>query len=136
MSPTERSLALLRAEGWLPAIVEHYNRFARVRQDLYGILDILAVKDDQTLGIQTTSASNVAARQKKILEADATQALLTAGWRLQVHGWRPGRPATALVRELTPEGWITLNSTTVHRSRDPAPGAAPAPGPGSGGPLG
>lgn len=135
MTPTQRSLELLRAENWTVAIVEHFNKWAGVRQDLFGVFDLLALNGRDTLGVQVTSASNVAARQKKIDTADTLPALLHAGWRIQVHGWRPGRPATALVRELTPQGWITLESTTTRRRRDPASVAAPATEPGVGGSL-
>ena len=61
-SPTQRSLAHLRALGYRVAIVERWNPFARIRQDLFGVLDLLAVKDGEILGVQVTSGSNVAAR--------------------------------------------------------------------------
>jgi hypothetical protein len=36
VTPTQRSLAYLRAEGWQVAIVERWNPHARIRQDLFG----------------------------------------------------------------------------------------------------
>ena len=42
--PTQRTLARLRQEGALEvAIVEHWNPHARIRQDLFGFIDILAI---------------------------------------------------------------------------------------------
>lgn len=94
-SPTQRSKALMASEGYLVGVVEHWNPFARIRQDLYGCIDLLGVGAGGTLAIQTTSASNVAARVRKIRESPALPAMLAAGWRVEVHGWGkhvpPGR---------------------------------------------
>lgn len=90
MTPTQRSLAHLRREGYEVAIVEHWNSFIRRRQDLFGIIDLLAVREGETLGVQTTSGSNVSARVRKIAEAAITPTLRKAGWTLHVHGWRKG----------------------------------------------
>lgn len=88
MTPTQRSLKLLREQGYKPWIVEHWNSFAKIRQDLFGFVDILAVKDKETLGVQTTSYSNISARVKKIKESEYYPVLKEAGWRIAVHGWR------------------------------------------------
>lgn len=87
-SPTQRSLELLRDEGYTAEITEHWNPFARIRKDLFGFVDILAVKDDVTLGVQTTTGSNVKARINKIMLSDNTPKLRGANWKLEVHGWR------------------------------------------------
>lgn len=87
ISPTQRSLALLREQGYLCEIVERWNPWAKIRQDLFGIGDILAIKDNETLMVQTTSRSNVNARVKKISESEVLPVILRAGWRVQVHGW-------------------------------------------------
>ena len=70
------------------AIVEHWNPFAHIRQDLFGIIDLLALRDGETLAVQTTSAANVSARVKKIADAEATADIRKAGWRILVHGWK------------------------------------------------
>lgn len=87
MSPTQRSLKLLREQGYKPWIVEHWNHFARIRQDLYGCIDILAIGNGETIAVQTTSRGNVAARQKKIVENDYYPEMVRSGWKVQVHGW-------------------------------------------------
>lgn len=89
-SPTQRSLAYLRERYPLVQVVERWIPQARKRIDLYGIADILAVGDD-ILAVQTTSASNVAARVKKITESAALPVLRKAGIRIHVHGWRKSR---------------------------------------------
>ena len=86
-SPTQRSLALLRERGLTAAIVEHWNPFARVRNDLFGFVDILAIGESLTLGVQTTSRSNMAARIAKISDHENWPAVLRAGWKMEVHGW-------------------------------------------------
>jgi hypothetical protein len=87
-SPTSRSLAMLRDEGYLAEVVERWNPHARVRNDLFGFIDILAVRDGEVLGVQTTSGSNTAARIRKIAEHPNTPAVREAGIRIHVHGWR------------------------------------------------
>jgi hypothetical protein len=87
-SPTQRSLAYLRDIGYEVEVVERWNPFAKRRQDLFGFVDILCVKDGETLGVQTTSDSNVAARIRKIEDSPMLFALRRAGWRIEVHGWK------------------------------------------------
>lgn len=86
-SPTQRSLKLLRAEGWRVAIVEHWNVWAHIRQDLFGCIDLLALKDGSTLAVQTTTSDHYAERVKKVQAADAYQDMIDAGWTVVVHGW-------------------------------------------------
>ena len=43
MTPTQRTLAECRRRGWTAAVVEKWNPHARIRQDLFGCIDILAV---------------------------------------------------------------------------------------------
>ncbi len=90
MSPTQRSLAELKKRGYLPYIVERWNPFAHIRQDLYGFIDLVAIKGDSpgVLAVQTTSGSNVSARIQKIHESAAAKIWLAAGNRIVVHGWR------------------------------------------------
>lgn len=87
-SPTQRTLARLKSEDYeLVAITERWNPFARIRQDLFGIIDILAIKDGDTIALQVTSYSNIGARVKKITESDALAPLRKAGWTILVEGW-------------------------------------------------
>jgi hypothetical protein len=88
-SPTQRTLARLKSENYdLVAITERWNPFAKIRQDLYGVIDILAIKDKDTVAIQVTSYSNVGARVKKITESLALPFLRAAGWTILVEGWK------------------------------------------------
>lgn len=89
MTPTQRTKQKLAAEGWpLVAVVERWNPHARIRQDLFGCIDILAVRGNETLAIQTTSKSAVSARVRKMEDNPAMPILRAAGWTIHVHGWR------------------------------------------------
>lgn len=102
MSPTQRSKALMEERGYLVAIVEHWNSFTRRRHDLFGAFDLLGVGEEGTLAVQTTSASNVSARVRKISDMESVAAARKAGWRLEVHGWRKsGRGWTCRVVDLS-----------------------------------
>lgn len=97
VSPTQRSLRQLRREGWLATVVEYWHAPSRRRRDLYGLWDILAVRDGETLAVQTTS-TGVAARIRKISDSEVTPFLRRAGWRLQVHGWRKSAKGKYVLR--------------------------------------
>ena len=89
MSPTQRSLKLLRDRGWTACVVEKYNSFARVRQDAFGFGDILAFHP--ILGImlvQTTTRTNLSTRKKKVVALRDACEWASAGGRILLHGWK------------------------------------------------
>lgn len=88
-SPTQRTLAWLRLNGFMVGSVEKWIPQTKQRVDLFGFIDLVAVHDDETgcLGIQATSASNMASRQDKILSLDSAHRWLKAGNRIWVVGW-------------------------------------------------
>lgn len=86
-SPTQRTLERLRKDGWLPAVVEKRNPATKTLNDLYGFIDVLAVRDGETLGVQATSYSNVSKRVNKIADHENVDAVRKAGWRIEVWGW-------------------------------------------------
>lgn len=57
MTPTQRSLKQLRLAGWLCAVTERWNPHVKIRQDLFGFADLIAVKGDECRLIQTTSGA-------------------------------------------------------------------------------
>lgn len=85
-SPTQRSLEYLREQSYHCEVVEKWNPWKRVRQDLWGWCDILAIRRDEVLAVQVTAAG-VAARIKKIQESDTIARVREAGIRVEVHGW-------------------------------------------------
>jgi hypothetical protein len=92
----------MRSRGYpLVQVVEHWNPHVGIRQDLFGILDVLCVGPD-VVGIQTTADSGMSARIAKIKAAtidvrrdddqvetvEVLRALRRARVRVLVHGWR------------------------------------------------
>ena len=89
MTPTQRTLALCRKHGWTTQVVERWCAFSRRRIDLFGVIDVLAIDDSLTIGIQTTSGSCVSARIKKSLECEPlVRWLVGPNRKFFVHGWR------------------------------------------------
>lgn len=88
-SPTVLSLRKMRKEGYNCAIVEKWNPHIKIRQDLFGFIDIICVKGKEVTGIQSTSESggNVAKRRTKILEHN-NYPLIKDAIRIVVHGWK------------------------------------------------
>lgn len=105
MSPTQRTLARLRELGYLAAVVEKWNPHARIRQDLFGFVDILAIREGEVLAVQATSGSNVSARVNKITGSVSLTVIRAAGWRVEVHGWSKNSAGRVVLRvvDLTSE---------------------------------
>jgi hypothetical protein len=89
MTPTQRSLAYLRALGYHCEVVEHFVRFPPPghRKDLWGWCDIIAIRPGEVLAVQTTSRGEVSRRVNKIAESATVAAVREAGIRIHVHGW-------------------------------------------------
>ena len=87
-SPTQCTLDKWRKAGYMVAVVEKWNPHVRIRQDLFGFVDVLAVGNGETVGIQSTSHNNTSSRIRKIEDMPERVAeLRNAGWRLVVEGW-------------------------------------------------
>jgi hypothetical protein len=94
MSPTERTLKALRERGQICGMVERFNRFGGkfgIRQDLFGILDIIALDFEKgVVGVQSTG-TDFAGHWKKLTEEKAKEShdwLMTPGTSLELWGWR------------------------------------------------
>lgn len=91
ISPTAKTLERLRNEGWTAQVTERFNVYAKVRQDLFGFCDVLAIHPQWgTLAIQATSATNFSGRRKKVCQEPRARLFLLAGrghHRVEVWGW-------------------------------------------------
>ena len=95
-SPTELSLRHLRKEGWLVDVCERWvpnpsSPGGGKRRDLFGLVDLIAVKDTRTMGVQTTSHTNVSNHLTKMTDEfhkPFLHTLAVAGWIIVCHGWR------------------------------------------------
>lgn len=119
-SPTQRSLLLLKKEGYIPAVTEHFNPFAHIRQDLYGFIDIIGIKPKGRMGVlavQTTSKANWNARIMKIMGMEVAHQWLQAGNAIEVHGWykkgKKGEFQTweVIRKEITLQLWEELHES-------------------------
>jgi hypothetical protein len=89
-TPTQRTLAHLRKQGFVAGVVEKWIPQTRRRSDYLGGIDIIAVRADPptTVGIQATSDSNVSSRVKKLMSLPDMQVWIGAGNELWVMGWK------------------------------------------------
>lgn len=108
MTPTQRSLAYLRKVGYDVFIVERFNAFAKVRNDLMGFADLLASRDGVPLMfVQVTTAANASKRRQKILHNPYAKRLVGQGLEVVLHAWGK-RGARGETKRWTPEPeWMT-----------------------------
>jgi hypothetical protein len=100
MSPTARSLKLMRDRGLLADVVERWIPGANIRKDLYGFIDILGIGEGRIVGVQATSSGNMASRISKIADHPNLSAVRCAGIEIWVHGWRKNAKGRWVVREV------------------------------------
>ncbi len=105
LSPTQRTLRLLRQQGYFADIVEkfnpwvgpeiervdrHGNRYKSpcgIRKDLFGFLDIIVILPKGVAGIQSCG-QNFAEHNRMILETSLAYKWVKAENRLELYGWR------------------------------------------------
>lgn len=88
MTPTARTLQKLRKDGYTASVVERWNPHARIRQDLFGCIDLVAVHPELgTFGIQACAGASVAARVAKSC-AEPRLAVWLLHNKFEVWGWR------------------------------------------------
>lgn len=88
MTPTQRTIKQLRADGWTADRVDCTGRFSR---DFLGIIDVLALRQRELLAIQVTGGGNGPKRVAKLEReeyADAMAALRDAEIGIEVWDWR------------------------------------------------
>lgn len=101
-SPTQRTLEYLRQQGCqLVAVTEKWNPHAKIRQDLFGVIDVLAIDaNNAVVAVQATSGDNVNARVTKLADSVALPILLKAGIKVFVFGWRKAASGRWTLREV------------------------------------
>ena len=85
----QRSLAHLRRAGYTCGVVERWNAFARIRQDLFGFADLACIRADYkgTLYVQCCPASTLAAHRQKVLSNPNVRTALLAGNLVRIDAW-------------------------------------------------
>ena len=91
MTPTQRTIRELKNRGQVCAIVEKWNAYAGIRQDMFGIIDIIALDPVRgVIGVQSTGQA-FSEHYKKLTQEKAQQTmdwLNTPGTVLELWGWR------------------------------------------------
>lgn len=93
-SPTQRTLKFLRDGGHLAQVVERWNAYAKVRVDLFGVIDIVCVplSGKGIIGVQACAGASHAARRTKSLAEPRLLTWLNAGGRFQIISWAKQGP--------------------------------------------
>jgi hypothetical protein len=104
-----RTIAWLAERGWVADVAEYRDRYGRTH-DLFGCIDLVAVGPAGVAFVQVTSRGNMAARARKVREAEVWAAMSTApGAHVLVLGWdQPGGPRT---KWRACERWLTTYET-------------------------
>jgi hypothetical protein len=92
------SVKYLRSQGYLVEVVEKRLPGCMITKDLYGFIDILAVKRGEVLGVQATSHQHVGERITKIANHENVGAVREAGIRIVVHGWKKSKTGEHTLR--------------------------------------
>jgi hypothetical protein len=123
VSPTARSLALLRREGFVVDVVERFIAAMKISKDFLGFIDVIAVhpKERRIVGIQTTSAANLSSRIKKAQGLQTLRDWLTSGGEAEFHGWRRGPKGRWFCRRIA----ITLENLEGVEFSPPIPRRKP-----------
>jgi hypothetical protein len=98
-SPTARSLDLMRRRGYIADVAEKWIEATKRRRDLFGFCDVVALRIDEVVFVQSTTDSNVAARLTKIREHKNFERVRRSGVTIVVHGWKR-KQGTWLCREV------------------------------------
>jgi len=93
-SPTQRSLQYCRKNGWTAGVVEKWNQWAKIRQDLFGCIDMIVIDDLEQgpLAVQATSGSGHAARRKKSIAEPRLKLWLESPARFEIWSWSQRGP--------------------------------------------
>lgn len=83
-----------RKQGWIAGVVEKWNPHARIRQDLFGCIDIIVIDDLEQgpLAVQATSGTGHAARRKKSVAEPRLKLWLEAPARFEIWSWSKRGP--------------------------------------------
>lgn len=87
----QRSMEYMREEGGIVANTEHWNPFARLRQDLFGFIDCVWLLDGRIIGVQVVN-TKLLEHIDKIKENSASRAWMHCGGLIQIHNWKQRGP--------------------------------------------
>lgn len=93
MSPTQKSLRLLRELGYTAEDVTAYGHPASAKwprkKDVLGFADILAFRGVELLAVNATDKTSVAKHKTKYTQLQTLHLWLATGSGFAIHGWDP-----------------------------------------------
>lgn len=84
---TQMTLKWLKKNGYECGIVEKWNQFSRRRIDLFNIIDIVAMKEGELVGVQSTSQGGKSSHYTTIIEEPRSRLWLSTGSKLLLLTW-------------------------------------------------
>ena len=88
ISSIQKTLRQLRQQGSICGIVEHFNQYARIRQDLFGFIDIVALLPDRGIVAIQCCTTDHASHKAKILANEVAPEWLKSGGKIEIWSWR------------------------------------------------
>jgi hypothetical protein len=87
-SLTNKTIDLLALDGWVAYDVEKKIPHTNITKDLFGFIDILAIRPCHVMGIQVTTYSHINARLNKARGLIALSYWLSSKALFEVWGWK------------------------------------------------
>ena len=89
MTPLARTMALYREAHFHVWKVEHWNSFAHIRQDLFGIFDLLMIAPayKKLIGVQVTTHQHMADHERKMRASPYLKDWIETGAEAWLVGW-------------------------------------------------
>ena len=89
MSSVQRTLKVLRSLGYVCAVCEKWNPHVKIRQDLFGFIDIICLQPNVlgVLAIQVTTHSNISSHRHKLASNKNIRMWLLTGNKVDIISW-------------------------------------------------
>lgn len=125
---TELTLRHLRSRGWRCQVVERFQFHSQRRVDLFGIIDIIAIRDGRIAGVQSTGWAGRRPHLLKLTETNQSdlKECLDSGMEVYLISWKKQkvkRGGVAFRYVPVIDGWIRR----LEESRDPSLRPNPPP---------
>jgi len=89
MSPTTRSKEELKERGYHVEKVEYFNTFSHRMKDLWGFIDLIAIKKGEVLAVQVTGGmQHKQPHLDKMTGNELFPLVKSAGIKIELHTWR------------------------------------------------
>ena len=89
VQPRAWSMEMMRKQGFLCGMTEHWNSHTKRRVDLFGFIDFVAIGHGKCVAVQCCARSSISPHKRKIVDAcnEAATQWLQAGNTIEIHGW-------------------------------------------------